>query len=326
MFCPTLLEIDVVNCTITNESLREIFARCRELRELKVNNCHYLNDLGFVQSSLTKPMPENSFYFDQLRILELANVFTVTDRTVDCITRAAPKIRNLVLNKCINLTDRSVEYLTRLGRYLHFLHLGSCKNITDQAIIHLTTKCTRIRYIDLASCYRLGDDTVVALATLPKLKRIGLVKCQNITDRAIMALTRNPRTSVSLERIHLSYCDKLTVEAISVLVVHCRRLTHLSLSFIPAFQRKEFQRFCRPPPKEYSIDLRNTFCVFSGENVRDLRAYLKSTDYLNSEREFHTANNSGRLYLEQRLQQQQQQQRSRIEELNDNLQRANIVN
>lgn len=324
MYCPALLEIDVINCTITNQSLWQIFSQCKELRELKVNNCQYLNDLGFIESSLTKPMAENSFYFDQLRILELANVFTVTDRTVDCITRAAPKIRNLVLNKCINLTDRGVEYLTRLGRYLHFLHLGSCKNVTDQAIVHLTSKCTRIRYIDLASCHKLGDETVVALATLPKLKRIGLVKCQRITDRAIMALTRNSRTSVSLERIHLSYCEQLTVQAISVLVVHCRRLTHLSLSFIPAFQKKEFQRFCRPPPKEYSVDLRSTFCVFSGENVHDLRAYLKSTVYLNSGREFHMGSSSRRLYLQQ--QQQQQHQGNRIEELNDNLQRANIVN
>lgn len=268
--------------------------------------------------SMNSLVPNGGVYFDQLRILELANVFTITDRTVDCITKAAPKIRNLVLNKCINLTDRSIDSLTRLGRYLHFLHLGSCKNITDQAIIHLTSKCTRIRYIDLASCQKLGDDTVVALGTLPKLKRIGLVKCQRITDRAIMALTRNSRTSVSLERIHLSYCDKLTVHAISLLVVHCHRLTHLSLSFIPAFQKREFQRFCRSPPKEYSADMRSTFCVFSGENVHGLRAYLKSTDYLNNEREFHTGSGSRRLYL--------QQQGIRIEELNDNLQRANIVN
>lgn len=279
--CPTLLEIDVVNCSITNQSLLHVFDRCRELRELKVNHCLYLNDNGFVQSALMKSMPER-IYYDQLRILELTNVFGITDRTVDCITQAAPKIRNLVLNKCVNLTDVGVEYLTRLGRYLHYIHLGSCKNITDQAIIQLTSKCTRIRYIDLASCHKLGDDTVVALAALPKLKRIGLVKCHRITNRAIMALTGNARTSVSLERIHLSYCEQLTAQAISILVVHCRRLTHLSLSFIPAFQHEEFRRFCRPPPKEYNSELQRTFCVFSGKNVHDLRKYFISSAYLNN--------------------------------------------
>ncbi|CAO3638473.1 unnamed protein product [Mucor fragilis] len=309
--CPTLLEIDVVNCSITNQSLLSIFNRCRELRELKVNQCHYLSDDGFLQSALTTSMP-GRIYYDQLRILELTNVFGITDRTVDCITQAAPKIRNLVLNKCVHLTDLGIEHLARLGRYLHYIHLGSCKNITDQAIIQLTSKCTRIRYIDLASCHKLGDATVAALAALPKLKRIGLVKCHRITNHAIMALTRNARTSVSLERIHLSYCEQLTVQAISVLVIHCRRLTHLSLSFIPAFQHEEFQRFCRPPPKEYNSELQRTFCVFSGQNVHDLRNYFKSSAYLNN------SNFGRRLHYAQSIQ-------TRIDEMSETLQNRLFV-
>jgi F-box and leucine-rich repeat protein GRR1 len=269
--CPNLLEIDVVNCSITNDSLVSIFTHCRELRELKVNQCQYIHDFGFIKSPLT------TGYYDQLRILDLTNVVQITDKTVECITLAAPKIRNLILNKCVNITDHGITSISRLGRYLHYIHLGSCRHITDEAVIHLASKCTRIRYIDLASCHKLGDDTVLALASLPKLKRIGLVKCTRITNRAILALTRNARTSVSLERIHLSYCDQLTVQAISVLVMHCKRLTHLSLSFVPAFQHQEFQQFCRPPPKEYNAEYQRAFCVFSGQNVHTLRSYFKST-------------------------------------------------
>lgn len=179
-----------------------------------------------------------------------------------------------------NITDQGVSYLSRLGRYLHYIHLGSCRHITDQSIIQLASKCTRIRYIDLAACHNLGDDTVIALAALPKLKRIGLVKCNRITNLAIIALTRNSRTSVSLERIHLSYCEQLTSQAISLLVIHCRRLTHLSLSFVPAFQIPEFQKFCKPPPKEYNADYQRAFCVFSGQSVYALREYFKSNSHL----------------------------------------------
>lgn len=278
--CPNLLEIDVVNCSITNDSLIAIFTHCRELRELKVNQCQFINDFGFIKSPLlSSPTPG---YYDQLRILDLTNVVMITDKTVDCITQAAPKIRNLILNKCGNITDQSVYHISRLGRYLHYIHLGSCRHISDEAVIHLASKCTRIRYIDLASCHKLGDETVIALATLPKLKRIGLVKCTRITNRAILALTRNARTSVSLERIHLSYCDQLTAQAISNLVMHCKRLTHLSLSFVPAFQHQEFQQFCRPPPKEYNAEYQRAFCVFSGQNVHTLRNYFKTTMYATS--------------------------------------------
>lgn len=306
------MEIDVVNCSITNNSLLQIFSKCRELRELKVNQCQSINDLAFTKSSLATIPMGKEIYYDQLRILDLTNVVMITDNTIDCITQAAPKIRNLIFNKCVNITDKGIEYLARLGRYLHYIHLGSCRLITDESIKHLASNCTRIRYIDLAACHNLGDDTVIALAALPKLKRIGLVKCNRITNRAIMALTRNSRTSVSLERIHLSYCEQLTAQAISVLVIHCRRLTHLSLSFVPAFQRQEFQQFCRPPPKEYNADYQRAFCVFSGPNVNTLRNHFRSTVH------------SGREHLTRRL--YYHNEASRIDEINDNIHRVHTVN
>lgn len=297
-----------MNCSITNKSLINIFTHCKELRELKVNQCSLLNDFGFIKS----PILVTHQSFDQLRILDLTNVLLITDRTVDCITQAAPKIRNLILNKCVNLTDLAIESIARLGRYLHYLHLGSCRLITDDSIVHLASKCTRIRYIDLASCHNLGDETVIALASLPKLKRIGLVKCTRITNRAIMALTRNARTSVSLERIHLSYCNQLTVHAISVLVIHCRRLNHLSLSFVPAFQNQEIQAFCRPPPKEYNAEYQRAFCVFSGQNVHTLRTYFK------------TSIHSGR-ELTRKLYYNNNHENNRIDEITDSL-RLHTVN
>ncbi|KAI9486297.1 MAG: hypothetical protein EXX96DRAFT_548550 [Benjaminiella poitrasii] len=283
--CPNLLEIDVINCAITNESLWKIFSICRHLRGLKINHCRNLDDRGFLQSALTMTPPIS---FEQLRVLEMTNL-DISDATLDCITLAAPKIRNLVLNKCVQLTDRAVEYIGRLGRSLHFLHLGYCKNITDASIVHLAEHCTRLRYIDLACCQKLGDDSVIALATLPKLKRIGLVRCRRITNRSILALTQTARTVYTLERLHFSYCDQLTVQAISILVLHCRRLTHLSLSYIPAFQQSQsIRRFCQPAPKEYTAEQQRTFCVFSGPKIHELRGYFKSSEYLN-EREMHHA-------------------------------------
>lgn len=84
------------------------------------------------------------------------------------------------------------------------------------------------------------------LATnLPRMKRIGLVKVANITDQAIYAL----HARISLERIHLSYCEHLSVQAIHELLEHLPRLTHLSLTGVPAFRREDLQAFCRSPPR-----------------------------------------------------------------------------
>lgn len=135
------------------------------------------------------------------------------------IIETSPRLRNLVLAKCRDITDRSVHAITRLGKNLHYIHLGHCAQITDAAVIQLVKMCNRIRYIDLACCHRLTDASVKQLATLPKLRRIGLVKCQAITDRSILALAKMSTETPSkppgpslLERVHLSYCVHLTLQ------------------------------------------------------------------------------------------------------------------
>ena len=87
--------------------------------------------------------------------------------------------------------------------------------------------------------------SVFELSALPKLRRVGLVRVNNLTDEAIYALAERHAT---LERIHLSYCDQITVMAIHFLLQKLPKLTHLSLTGIPAFRRQELQQFCREPP------------------------------------------------------------------------------
>lgn len=95
-------------------------------------------------------------------------------------------------------------------------------------------------------CTNLTDMSVFELSALPKLRRIGLVRCANLTDEAIYALAERHAT---LERIHLSYCDQISVMAVHFLLLKLHKLTHLSLTGVPAFRQHELQRFCREAPK-----------------------------------------------------------------------------
>lgn len=72
-----------------------------------------------------------------------------------------------------------------------------------------------------------------------------LFQVTNLTDDAISALF----VRTSLERIHLSYCDRISVNAINALLSHLNRLTHLSLTGVAAFRRPDLQKYCRPAPK-----------------------------------------------------------------------------
>jgi F-box and leucine-rich repeat protein GRR1 len=218
--CRALLEIDLHDCRlVTNASVNSLLrGTLRNLRELRLAHCVLVNDGAFMG------LPEH-LTFDSLRILDLTACENVTDDSVERIVNSAPRLRNLVLAKCRLITDRAVLAICKLGKNLHYVHLGHCSGITDGAVIQLIKSCNRIRYIDLACCNRLTDTSVQQLATLPKLRRIGLVKCQSITNRSIFALARprvpgNPLGISSLERVHLSYCIHLTME------VRRRQLQH----------------------------------------------------------------------------------------------------
>ncbi|KAL1986263.1 hypothetical protein VTN96DRAFT_6631 [Rasamsonia emersonii] len=271
--CPSILEIDLHDCKlVTSPSVTTLLSTLRNLRELRLAHCVEIDDSAFLK------LPEGMI-FESLRILDLTACERVKDDAVERIINSAPRLRNLVLAKCKFITDRAVLAICRLGKNLHYVHLGHCSNITDSAVIQLIKSCNRIRYIDLACCNLLTDASVQQLATLPKLRRIGLVKCQSITDRSILALARSraspdPLGVSCLERVHLSYCVNLTMEGIHALLNHCPRLTHLSLTGVQAFLREDLTAFCREAPPEFTQQQREVFCVFSGEGVARLREFL----------------------------------------------------
>ncbi|KAM4064487.1 F-box-like domain-containing protein [Hirsutella rhossiliensis] len=286
--CPNILEIDLHQChQIGNMPVTALLSKGNCLRELRLVSCDLIDDNAFLS------LPDNQVY-DHLRILDLTSCTRLTDAAVEKIIDVAPRLRNLVLAKCRNITDAAVHSIARLGKNLHYVHLGHCGQITDEGVKKLVNSCNRIRYIDLGCCTNLTDDSVKRLALLPKLKRIGLVKCSSITDESVFALAEaayRPRVrrdasgvfvggeyyASSLERVHLSYCVNLTLKSIMRLLNSCPRLTHLSLTGVAAFQRDDFQAFCRIAPPEFTQHQRDVFCVFSGSMVTQFREFLNTS-------------------------------------------------
>ncbi|KAH7178712.1 hypothetical protein DER46DRAFT_493424 [Fusarium sp. MPI-SDFR-AT-0072] len=286
--CPNILEIDLHQCNrIGNGPITSLMVKGNCLRELRLASCELIDDDAF----LTLP---HGRLFEHLRILDLTSCVRLTDAAVQKIIDVAPRLRNLVLAKCRNITDVAVHAISKLGKNLHYVHLGHCGNITDEGVKRLVQNCNRIRYIDLGCCTNLTDESVKRLALLPKLKRIGLVKCSSITDDSVFHLAEaafRPRVrrdasgmligneyyASSLERVHLSYCVNLTLKSIMKLLNSCPRLTHLSLTGVAAFQRDDFQPYCRQAPPEFTQHQRDVFCVFSGTMVSKFRDFLNTS-------------------------------------------------
>lgn len=226
-----LLEIDLYGLqSLESPSITVLLTSCHHLRELRLAHCSRITDAAFLDIPHN---PELPLFFDSLRILDLTDCSELGDKGIEKIVQSCPRLRNLILAKCRQISDRAVFAITKLGKNLHYIHLGHCARITDLSVEALAKACNRIRYVDLACCVNLTDSSITKLAGLPKLKRIGLVKCAGITDRSIYALamgeTKNGRrmNGISvLERVHLSYCTLLTVEVSLSDPAYTRSRTH----------------------------------------------------------------------------------------------------
>ncbi|ANZ77674.1 BA75_04545T0 [Komagataella pastoris] len=269
--CKNLVELDLHGCIrVTDYALVVLFEELEYLREFKISMNDHITERCFLG------LP-NEPYLDKLRIIDFTSCSNVNDKLVIKLVQLAPKLRHIVLSKCTKITDSSLRALATLGKCLHYLHLGHCINITDFGVCHLLRNCHRLQYVDLACCQELTNDTLFELSQLPRLRRIGLVKCHNITDHGILYLANNRRSpDDTLERVHLSYCTQISIFPIYKLLMACRRLTHLSLTGIRDFLRSDITRFCRDPPNDFTQSQRDMFCVFSGDGVRKLRDHLSS--------------------------------------------------
>lgn len=94
-------------------------------------------------------------------------------------------------------------------------------------------------------CRNLTDMSVFCLAELSSLRRLSVVRVHKLTDIAVYALAEH---AVSLERLNLSYCDRLSLDAVHLMLQRLTRLQHLSATGLPSLKRKGIHRFSDPAP------------------------------------------------------------------------------
>jgi len=103
----------------------------------------------------------------------------------------------------------------------------------------------KLIYPRMLVCRNLTDMSVFELAGLSSLRRLSLVRVHKLTDIAIFALAEH---ATLLERLHLSYCDRLSLDSVHLLLKKLAQLQHLTATGVPSFKRKGVHRFSDPPP------------------------------------------------------------------------------
>ncbi|KAJ7904681.1 hypothetical protein B0H14DRAFT_2663950 [Mycena olivaceomarginata] len=229
---------------LTALSVRDIFTFSRKLRTLRLARCPLLTDKAFPAVSVSRSSTPVTY-----------------QRGIVC---HAPKIQHLRLSGCKQLTDRTLESICKLGVHLDVLILA-----------HLARACTNLRCVDVGFCRNLTDMSVFCLSELRGIRRLSLVRVHKLTDMAVFALAEH---AVDLERLNLSYCDRLTLEATHLLLKRLVRLQNLSATGIPSFKRKGVHRFSDAAPADYDADQKAAYHVFNGDGVSGLRKFLNKEE------------------------------------------------
>ncbi|KAF9534701.1 hypothetical protein CPB83DRAFT_802835 [Crepidotus variabilis] len=297
--CSRLVELEVCDMPLlTPVAVRDIWSFSRKLRTLRLCNNPLLSDKAFPSASsrestpdisnpLDKPLPHRPTTWleqlpplilrhtaDNLRVLDLTSC-KITDEAMEGIVSHAPRIQSLNLTRCSLLTDQALESISKLQDHLDVLMLAYVTNITDRGLVHVARSCGNLRCVDVAFCRNLTDMSVFELAGLPGLRRLSLVRVHKLTDIAVFSLAEH---ATGLERLHLSYCDHLSLDSIHLLLRKLENLQHFTATGIPALRRKGIGRFSEASPANYDSDQKAAFCVFNGENVVRLRRFLDKED------------------------------------------------
>ncbi|PPQ77670.1 hypothetical protein CVT25_011105 [Psilocybe cyanescens] len=290
--CSRLIELEISNLPLlTPVAVRDIWSFSRKLRTFRLANNPLLTDKAFPSPTGLnalgpgqddeKPLPPRPTTWleqlpplilrhtaENLRLLDLS-FCKITDEAIEGIVTHAPRIQTFILSGCLLLTDRALESISKLHDHLDVLMLAHVSNITDRAVVKLARSCTNLRCVDVAYM------SVFELAGLPSLRRLSLVRVHKLTDIGIFALAEQ---ATGLERLHLSYCDHLSLDAVHLLLRKLDRLQHLTATGIPSLRRRGVHRFSEPTPTNCDPDQQAAFCIFNGENVARLRRFLDKED------------------------------------------------
>ncbi|PPQ64622.1 hypothetical protein CVT24_008359 [Panaeolus cyanescens] len=308
--CSRLIELEISDLPqLTPVAVRDVWSFSRKLRTLRLANNSLLTNKAFPSpvkdislsmdvshsQDIDKPLPHRPVTWaeelpplilrhtaDSLRVLDLTSCL-ITDEAVEGIVNHAPRIQTLILSGCSRLTDQALEYIAKLGDHLDVLMLAHVSNITDVGVLKVARSCVNLRCIDVAFCRNLTDMSVFELAGLASLKRLSLVRVHKLTDIALFALAEH---ATGLERLHLSYCDRLSLDAVHLLLRNLNGLQHLTATGIPALRRSGIHQFSEPLPRTSDASQQAAFCVFNGENVGRLRRFLDKEEKRRWEAEF----------------------------------------
>jgi len=211
----TLTELDLQDTNITLDNISDLNIRLPKLEKLSLGECFNITDavislLNTVGGELKHlDLSETFITLDnigdlnttllKLEYLLLASCAKITDTgTISLLNRVGCDLKHLDLSKTLITLDNIGDLNTTLLK-LEYLGLDGCANITDTGTISLLNRVGgELKHLDLGhtniTMANIGDLN----ARFPKLERICLEECPNITEADVISLLNKVGNGVTL--------------------------------------------------------------------------------------------------------------------------------
>ncbi|KAL8497046.1 hypothetical protein ACS0TY_020651 [Phlomoides rotata] len=222
MSAPALRSINLGQCTLlTSNSVNFIADSLGSiLRELYIDDCNKI-DAMLILPAFKK--------FRCLEVLSVARMLSVTDHFVSELVKVCGRsIRELDLANCTQLTDCSLKTIGGSCADLCSVNLSYLHNLSDLGMEYLANGCRSIQKLKLCR-NDFSDETMAAFleSSGESLTELLLNSMAKIGPNTAYSLAKRSRKLSSLD---ISWCRKITDEALGLIVDSCS-----SLKFLKAF-------------------------------------------------------------------------------------------
>ncbi|XP_057841004.2 uncharacterized protein LOC131050759 [Cryptomeria japonica] len=219
---PLLSSMDISRCSFLSEaSINSIADHLAPvIRELRLEECNQLDAMRILPA--LKKM-------HKLEVLSVAGITSVTDEFVtEILAYIGCDLIELSLADCGKLTDGALEAIGAVCCGLNILILDNLYLLTDTSLAYLTNGCRSLKKLSLKRC-SFSDEAVAAFVAGSgnNLSDLSLNSVKEVDDHTILSLVSN--ASENLLRLDLSWCRKLTDEALGLLADSCLHLHELIL-------------------------------------------------------------------------------------------------
>lgn len=204
-----ITELKIYDANPVTDAGMAYLAKQTNLTSLRFDNCTFsdqgLKHIGGLTKLESLQFSNNEITDDGLAILaSLPNLTTISIHGEKLTEQWLDHTTHLDLTSFLysfKLTDAGLEHIGRFTRleeiYLEF----DGDQVTDKGGVHLG-KLKELKSLFLDDC-KIGNGTLEAIKDLPKLKKLRILRCPNVTHEGLRHLASLP----ALEELNLIYND-----------------------------------------------------------------------------------------------------------------------